>query len=48
MLLTLPKGDFHQEAENMHDWLFEVMLKERMHYNDNRSRKAQTPLKRCK
>jgi len=40
ILLALPKGDFDQEADNIHNWQFEVLCQERVQYNHNRKKKA--------
>jgi len=40
MLLALPKGDFHREAEDIHNGWFEVLCQERVQYDDNRAKKA--------
>jgi len=40
MLLSLPKGDVHQEVEDLHNRWFEVLCQERVHYDDNRAKKA--------
>jgi hypothetical protein len=48
MLLALPKGDFHQEAENIRNQWFELLCQERVQYDDNRAKKAETPSKRHK
>jgi len=40
MLLALPKGDSHREAEDIHSWWFEVMCQEPVQYYDNRTEKA--------
>ena len=40
MLLALPKGDFHREAEDIHNRWFEVLCQERVQYDDNRAKMA--------
>jgi hypothetical protein len=40
MLLALPKEDFHQEDEDIHNQCFEVLCQEQVQYNDNRAKKA--------
>jgi len=40
MLSALPKGDFHPEAEDMHNQWFEVLGQERVQYYDNCAKKA--------
>jgi hypothetical protein len=40
MLVALPKGDFHQEAEDIDNQWFEVLCQERVQYNDNRAKIA--------
>jgi hypothetical protein len=40
MLLDRPKGDFHREAEDIHNRWFEVLYEERVQYDDNRAKKA--------
>jgi len=40
MLLALPTGDFHREAEDIHSEWFELLWQERVQYYDNRARKA--------
>ena len=40
MLLALPKGDFHWEAEDIHTRWFEVLCQEREQYNNNRAKFA--------
>jgi len=40
MLLALPKGDFHREAEDIHNRWFEVLCQERVQYDDYRAKKA--------
>jgi len=40
MLLALPKGDFHREAEDIHNRWFEVLCQERVQYDDNHAKKA--------
>jgi hypothetical protein len=40
MLLALPKGDFHQQAEDIHNRWLEVLCQERVQYDDHRAKKA--------
>jgi hypothetical protein len=40
MLVALPKGDFHREAEDIHNRCFEVLGQERVQYDDNRAKMA--------
>jgi len=40
MHLALPKGDFHLEAEDIHNRLFEVLCQEWVQYDDNRAKMA--------
>jgi len=40
MLFALPKGNFHQEAEDIHNQLFEVLCHECVHDYDYHSKKA--------
>jgi len=40
MLSALPKGDFHCEAEDIHNRWFDVWCQERVQYDDNRGKKA--------
>ena len=40
MLLALPKGDFNREAEDIHNRWFEVLVQERVRYDDNLAKKA--------
>jgi len=40
MLLALAKGDFQQEAEDIHNRWFNVLCQERVQYSDNRAKKA--------
>jgi len=47
MLVALPRGDFHREAEDIHNRWFEVLCQEQVHYNDNRAKKASSPFKRA-
>jgi len=46
MLLALPNRDFHQEAEDIHNRWFEVLCQDRVEYDDNRAKKAETAFKR--
>jgi hypothetical protein len=46
MLLALPKGDFHLEAEDIHNRWFKVLCQEQVQYDDNHAKKAYTPFKR--
>jgi len=40
MLLALPMGDFHWEAEDIHKGWFEVLCQERVQHDDNRAKVA--------
>jgi len=40
MLVALPKGDFHREAEDIHNQWFEVLCQEQVQYDDNRAKMA--------
>jgi hypothetical protein len=40
MLVALPKGDFHREAEAIHNRWFEVLCQEPVQYLDNRAKMA--------
>jgi hypothetical protein len=40
MLVALPKGDFHWEAEDIHNRWFKVLCHERVQYNDKRAKMA--------
>ena len=40
MLVALPKGDFHREAEDIHNRWFEVLCQDRVQYEDNRAKMA--------
>jgi hypothetical protein len=40
MLVALPKGDFHREAEDLHNGWFEVLCQERVQYDDSRAKIA--------
>jgi len=40
MLLALPKGDFNQEAEDIHNRWFEVLCQDRVQHNENRAKKS--------
>jgi hypothetical protein len=40
MLLALPKGEFHREAEDIQNRRFEVLCQERVQYDDNRATMA--------
>jgi hypothetical protein len=46
MLLALQKGDFHREAEDIHNRSFEVLCQEGAQYDGNRAKKAETSFKR--
>jgi hypothetical protein len=37
MLVALPNGDFHWEAEDINNQWFEVLCLERVQYDDNRT-----------
>jgi hypothetical protein len=39
MLLALPKGEIHQEAEDIHNRWLEVLSQERVQYYDNGAKK---------
>jgi len=43
MLLAQPKGDFHREADNIHNEWFEVMCQERVQYYDHRAKHHKHP-----
>jgi hypothetical protein len=38
MRVALPKGDFHCEAEDIHNRWFEVLYQERVQYDHNRAK----------
>jgi len=40
MLGALPKGNFHREAEDIHNRWFEVLFQEQVQYDDNCAKKA--------
>jgi hypothetical protein len=40
MLVALPKGDFHWEAEAIHNRWFEVLCQEPVQYLDNHTKMA--------
>jgi hypothetical protein len=40
MLVALPKGDFHREAEDIQNRWFKVLCQERVQYDDNRAKIA--------
>jgi hypothetical protein len=40
ILVALPKGDFHQEAEDILNRWFEVLCEERVQYYENCAKKA--------
>jgi len=40
MLLALPKGDFHQEAENVQNRWFNVLSQDRAQSDDYHAKKA--------
>jgi len=39
MLLALPKGHFHREAEDIHNPWFEELCQDQVQYDDNRAKK---------
>jgi len=40
MIIALPKGDFHPEAEDIHNRCFEVLCQERVQHDDSHAKKA--------
>jgi hypothetical protein len=40
MLSALPKGDFHPEAEDIHNRWFKLLCQERVQYDGNHTKKA--------
>jgi hypothetical protein len=40
MLVALPMGDFHREAEDIFNGCLEVLCQERVQYDDNRAKMA--------
>jgi len=40
MILALPKGDSHREAEDIHNQWFEVLCPKWVHYDDNHAKKV--------
>ena len=40
MLVALPKGDFHREAEDIYNQYLEVLCREQVQYEDVRAQKA--------
>jgi hypothetical protein len=40
MLLALPKGDFHRQAEDIQNRWFEVLCQERLQYDHNGAKMA--------
>jgi len=48
MILALPKGDFHRDAEDIQNRWFEILRQDQVQYDDNRANKAYTLFKWCK
>jgi hypothetical protein len=48
MHLALPRGDFHREAEDIHNQWFDVLCQEQVQYDDNHAKMAYTPFMQCK
>jgi hypothetical protein len=40
MLVALPKGDFHREAEDIHNRWLEVLCQEQVQYDDSCAKMA--------